>query len=77
MTCTPLTKQARRITRRLRLNGLEVTSETDGAQVRVTLPGDAEYFPIVVCCQVDTPVEQVETGVRGWMARDPEERRRP
>jgi hypothetical protein len=73
--CTPQTKQARRVTRRLRLNGLEVTSESAGGEVRVTLPVVGET-PIVVHCQVDTPVEVVEEGVRGWLAKSAEERAR-
>lgn len=63
---SPLTKQARRITRRLGAHGLAVTSATVGTEVRVSLDSDPSIF---VHCQVDTPVSVVEMGIRGWMAR--------
>lgn len=63
---SPLTIQARRITRRLGVNGLAVTSETVGTEVRVSLDSNPRIF---VHCQVDTPVSVVEEGIRGWMVR--------
>ena len=62
---SPLTKQARRITRRLGAHGLAVTSATVGTEVRVTLDSDPAIF---VYCQADTPVSFVEEGIRGWIA---------
>lgn len=66
MSCTEQTKQARRITRRLGVNGLQVTSASVGVEIRVALDADPR---IVVHCQVDTPLATVEEGLRGWIAR--------
>lgn len=61
---TDLTKHARRITRRLGVRGLQVTSATYGAEIRVTLDDDPTIF---VHCQADTPLAVVEVGIRGWI----------
>ncbi len=63
---TPLTKHARRITRRLGVHGLAVTSETVGHEIRVTWDADPKVF---VHCQADTPIDQVEAGLREWIQR--------
>ncbi len=70
-----LTDHAAAIETALGLNGLAVTCAVVGDEVRVTLPVEEESS-IVVHCQADTPVETVEEGVRGWLAKSAEERAR-